>query len=236
MSIKKEFLSQLLLFLFFMLLVVFSTLFIFRAKSKNAIVNDKAINVELKNYTKTLDSIKIIKKKLETKSTKEIGETFTNILTNKIFPYWYGTKWDYNGTTQKPNEGEIACGYFVTTTLRDTGLNINRIKLAQCASEEMIQSIVSEKNIFRFSNKSIQEFENILKSKGNGIYIVGLDNHTGFVLISNNSNFFIHSSGISPYKVIKEKLLESRLIVNSKYRVVGKLSSDKKMLNNWIKN
>ena len=192
MSIKKEFLSQLLLFLFFMLLVVFSTLFIFRAKSKNAIVNDKAINVELKNYTKTLDSIKIIKKKLETKSTKEIGETFTNILTNKIFPYWYGTKWDYNGTTQKPNEGEIACGYFVTTTLRDTGLNINRIKLAQCASEEMIQSIVSEKNIFRFSNKSIQEFENILKSKGNGIYIVGLDNHTGFVLISNNSNFFIH--------------------------------------------
>ncbi len=219
-----------------MLLVVFSTLFIFRAKSKNAIVNDKAINVELKNYTKTLDSIKIIKKKLETKSTKEIGETFTNILTNKIFPYWYGTKWDYNGTTQKPNEGEIACGYFVTTTLRDTGLNINRIKLAQCASEEMIQSIVSEKNIFRFSNKSIQEFENILKSKGNGIYIVGLDNHTGFVLISNNSNFFIHSSGISPYKVIKEKLLESRLIVNSKYRVVGKLSSDKKMLNNWIKN
>jgi preprotein translocase subunit Sss1 len=236
MSIKKEFLSQLLLFLFFMLLVVFSTLFIFRAKSKNAIVNDKAINVELKNYPKTLDSIKIIKTKLETKSTKEIGETFTNILTNKIFPYWYGTKWDYNGTTQKPNEGEIACGYFVTTTLRDTGLNINRIKLAQCASEEMIQSIVSEKNIFRFSNKSIQEFENILKSKGNGIYIVGLDNHTGFVLISNNSNFFIHSSGISPYKVIKEKLLESRLIVNSKYRVVGKLSSDKKMLNNWIKN
>ena len=105
-------------------------------------------------------------------------------MTDKIFPYWYGTDWDFNGTTQKPNEGKIACGYFVTTTLRDIGLDINRVKLAQCASEQMIKKLVSEDNIYRFSNKSIEEFETNLKQKGNGIYVVGLDNHTGFVLFS----------------------------------------------------
>jgi hypothetical protein len=209
--------------------------FLVRKSIHNSIVQEKAI-VDLKNYSKTLDSIALIKKKLKNKDISTLGNEFTAVLTKSIFPYWYGTEWDFNGTTQKPNEGKIACGYFVTTTLRAAGLNINRVKLAQCASEEMIKKLVSNENIYRFSGKSIQEFENTLKQKGNGIYVVGLDNHTGFVQLSNKGNFFIHASGIPPYKVVKEKLTESRLIVKSKYRVVGKLSSDKNLLLNWIKN
>lgn len=198
------------------------------------LVRKSKVNLEF--YPKTLDSIKIIKKKLIGKSTDIIGKEFVSVLTDKIFPYWYGTNWDFNGNTQKLNEGKIACGYFVTTTLKQVGLDINRIKLAQCASEEMITTIVSEENVYRFSNKTIKDFEKSLEKIGNGIYIVGLDNHTGFILISNDGNYFIHSSGIPPYQVVKDKLSESRLIVNSKYRVVGNLSSDKKLLSNWTKN
>lgn len=187
------------------------------------------------DYPKTLDSIKLIRSQLKGKSTTEIGRTFTNQLTNKIFPYWYGTDWNFNGTSQKPNEGSIACGYFVTTTLRDIGVDINRVKLAQCASEEMIKKLVSEDNIYRFSNKNIQEFEKTLKEKGNGIYVVGLDHHTGFLYLSEEGNYFIHSSGARPFKVVKEKLAESSLLIKSKYRIAGKLSSDKQLLNNWVK-
>ncbi|MEO0046945.1 MAG: hypothetical protein RL705_2136 [Bacteroidota bacterium] len=185
------------------------------------------------DYPKTLDSISKIRSQLKGKNTTEIGKSFTNQLTNKIFPYWYGTDWDFNGTTQKPNEGSIACGYFVTTTLRDMGVDINRVKLAQCASEEMIKKLVSEDNIYRFSNKNIQEFEQTLQEKGNGIYVVGLDNHTGFLYLSEEGNYFIHSSGARPFKVVKEKFMESTLLMKSKYRVVGKLSSDKELLSNW---
>ncbi len=39
-------------------------------------------------------------------------------LLNDIVPHWYGTPWDFNGHTNIPNQGEIACGYFVSTTLR----------------------------------------------------------------------------------------------------------------------
>ena len=218
-----------------LLLSTFFVLFFLVRKSTNNTIIEEQAKVDLKDYPQTLDSIKSIKKELKDKSINKIGEKFTSLLTDKIFPYWYGTDWDFNGTTQKPNEGKIACGYFVTTTLRDIGLDINRVKLAQCASEQMIKKLVSEDNIYRFSNKSIEEFETNLKQKGNGIYVVGLDNHTGFVLFSDEGSFFIHSSGISPYKVVKEKLTESILIVKSKYRIVGKLSSDKELLLNWVK-
>lgn len=192
-------------------------------------------NIVLENYPKTLDTIQTIRKNIKNKSTDEKGKEFTNLMVNKIFPYWYGTPWNFNGTTQKPNEGKIACGYFVTTTIEDMGFPINRIKLAQCASEEMIKSLVSKENITRFSGISMEDFEKKIIKKGNGLYIIGLDNHTGFVLVSNEGNYFIHSNGYFPQEVMKEKLSDSKIIAKSKYRVVGKISADKKFLNNWTK-
>ncbi|MFC6095035.1 hypothetical protein ACFPVY_00120 [Flavobacterium qiangtangense] len=192
-------------------------------------------NIALENYQKTLDTIQTIRKNLKNKSTEEKGKAFTNLMVDKIFPYWYGTPWNFNGTTQKPNEGKIACGYFVTTTIEDMGFPINRIKLAQCASEEMIKNLVSKENITRFSGISMEDFEKKIIKKGNGLYIIGLDNHTGFVLVSDKGNYFIHSNGYFPQEVMKEKLSDSKIIAKSKYRVVGKISADKKFLNNWTK-
>lgn len=192
-------------------------------------------NIVLENYPKEIDTIQTIRKNLKNKSTEEKGRQFTDLMVNKIFPYWYGTPWNFNGTTQKPNDGKIACGYFVTTTIEDMGFPINRIKLAQCASEEMIKELVSKENIFRFSGISIDEFEQKIIKKGNGLYLIGLDNHTGFVLISDKENYFIHSSGMFPQEVMKEKLSDSKIIAKSKYRVVGKMSADKKFLNTWTK-
>lgn len=192
-------------------------------------------NIVLENYPKTLDTIQTIRKKIKNKSADEKGKEFTNLMINKIFPYWYGTPWNFNGTTQKPNEGKIACGYFVTTTIEDMGFPINRIKLAQCASEEMIKELVSKENITRFSGISMKDFEKKIIKKGNGLYIIGLDNHTGFVLISEEENYFIHSNGYFPQEVMKEKLSDSKIIAKSKYRVVGKISADKKFLTNWTK-
>ena len=192
-------------------------------------------NIVLENYPKTLDTIQSIRKNIKNKSTEEKGKEFTDLMVNKIFPYWYGTPWNFNGTTQKPNEGKIACGYFVTTTIEDMDFPINRIKLAQCASEEMIKSLVSKENITRFSGISMEDFEKKIIKKGNGLYIIGLDNHTGFVLVSDEENYFIHSNGYFPQEVMKEKLSDSKIIAKSKYRVVGKISADKKFLTNWTK-
>ncbi len=54
-----------------------------------------------------------------------------------IFPHWIGTKWDYNGYTNEPGEDKlIACGYFVSTSLKHMGFNWNRFDLAKMYSKK----------------------------------------------------------------------------------------------------
>ena len=52
----------------------------------------------------------------------------SGILFDSIFPYWYGTKWDYNGVTQEPRIGKIACGYFCDYNFRGCWLQIEQVK------------------------------------------------------------------------------------------------------------
>ncbi len=114
-----------------------------------------------------------------TKQQKE--KIFTTSVAETIIPNWIGTAWDFNGISQTPQKGTIACGYFVTTVLRDAGLNIARVKLAQCASEQMMLSLIQPKYVQRFSNIAMDNFIQKIQHQGYGLYIAGLDNHTGFI-------------------------------------------------------
>lgn len=151
-----------------------------------------------------------------------------------IFPFWYGTDWDFYGTTQTPREGKIACGYFVTTVLRDVGIKLNRVSLAQQASEHIVKSLTTETFIKRFRNVTIEKFVENIKDFGEGLYIVGLDNHVGFILNNGNDIYFIHSSYVEPSEVIKEKALSSPILSSSKYRIVGNISADNNLLKKWL--
>jgi hypothetical protein len=162
-------------------------------------------------------------------------KTFTTSVTDKLFPFWYGTDWAFHGTSQVPGEGSIACGYFVTTVLRDAGVKIDRVKLAQCASEEMIKSLVPAKSIKRFSNISIDEFEKAVKKWGDGVYVVGLDNHTGFIICSRQKVTFVHSGGGVPLRVIAQAPADAKLLADSKYRVLARLSESETFLEKWAK-
>lgn len=161
-----------------------------------------------------------IKKEIQTQNNKDLAY----IVDKQLLPYWLGTGWSFNGTTQIPGQGTIACGYFVTTVLRDAGISLERVKLAQMASEDMIKILCKKEKIKRYHNAGIGDFVNSVKKQGYGLYVVGLDLHTGFVLCdSSNDVYFIHSSGIPPYCVVKEQGLQSPLLINSAYRVLGKL-------------
>lgn len=155
-------------------------------------------------------------------------------LVHEIFPRWYGTPWEFYGKTLEPQEGSIACGYFVTHTLSDLGFKIPKVKWAQSASEYFIKKLAPN-NINRFSNKSITEIEEYLKKKGDGIYLVGLDCHVGFIVVEGEQMKFIHSSYYRPeIGVMSEDLDSWNPLRDSKYRVVGKLLS-KEMVEKWIR-
>ena len=162
------------------------------------------------------------------------GEYLQKVIADELLPYWYGTPWDFNGITETPGEGKIACGYLVTTILRDAGLRLQRYKLAQQTSETMIKSLVSDENIMRFSDYTITNFVGTLIDSGSGIYIVGLDCHTGFIQVKGDEVLFIHSSYLEPRMVIRERAIKSPILKSSRYRITGKITDDMHFLEGWL--
>ena len=158
----------------------------------------------------------------------------TRSIYTQIFPAWYGTAWDFNGTTEVPQQGKIACGYFVSTVLRDAGWKLQRVRLAQQASENIILSLTSDTYVKRFRRVAIGDFVDALKKWGVGIYVVGLDVHVGFIVNTGDEIYFVHSSYVEPFTVVREKAIESRILASSNYRVLGKVTADDLFIKKWL--
>ena len=80
----------------------------------------------------------------------------------------------------------------------------------------------------------IADFVNAVKEWGPGIYIVGLDVHVGFIVNTGSDVYFVHSSYVEPYVVIKEKAIESEILAGSQYRVLGNILADERLINDWL--
>ncbi len=219
-------------------IVAFSLLFLFACSQPNNLeikptksyseiltdVENQRVVINLKYHEETVEGRKAV--------IKETKQFLFDQLTLEIFPSWYGTNWDFNGVTETPQEGQIACGYFVTTTLRDLGLKIPRVKWAQAASETMILAATNE--VKRFSNAEMKDVEDWLVSRPDAIYIVGLDNHTGYIYKKGKQLLFVHSSPFNKaHGVIAEDINTHSPLTVSKYRVFGEILTDEMVLN-WI--
>ena len=161
-------------------------------------------------------------------------ETLTQSISAEIFPFWYGTPWDFNGTTEVPQQGKIACGYFVSTVLRDSGWRVQRVRLAQQASENIILSLTNDPYVKRFRRVPVSDFVSAVKKWGTGIYVVGLDIHIGFIVNTGGEVYFIHASYVEPYVVVREKAIESKILADSHYRVLGRISADDLFIKKWL--
>ncbi len=154
-------------------------------------------------------------------------------IAKQLLPAWMGTPWDFNGVTQKPREGKIACGYFVTTVLRDAGFGVERAKLAQQASLKIIQTLVPAAEIRDYGGIDVPELVNRMGKLPKGLYIVGLDIHTGFISNGPHSVDFIHASYGDPAVVVHEVALKSKVLAQSKRFVLGRVDNDT-LLRKWL--
>jgi hypothetical protein len=153
-------------------------------------------------------------------------------LIHGLLPAWYGTPWDFNGSTRTPGHGTIACGYFVTTVMVDAGFRIPRIRWAQLASEPMILKF--DPHAWRSSNASVHAIRPWLQAKGDGLYVVGLDNHVGFISVRGTDIQCIHSNYYHrEIGVMAEPLEGNNPFAHSHYRVIGKLF-DETMMIKWL--
>lgn len=148
---------------------------------------------------------------------------------------WLGHPWDFNGTAETPGTGKIACGYYVSTLMRDSGFKVNRIYLAQQASQTIINTFTRDKMIRGGGMDYDRYVDAILNDpKYQGINIVGLDKHVAFIVIRDGKMRFIHSSGGSPKCVVDEAKHQAAALKYSKYRVIGNISNNKPLLRKWL--
>lgn len=151
-----------------------------------------------------------------------------------LMPHWYGTAWDFNGTTETPGDGEIACGYFVSTILRDAGFAVERYRLAQQASQKIIRSLTDADHMVSFHGGEYADFVNGMQRLGEGLYIIGLDRHVGFIVQIDGEAFFVHSDGGANRCVVKEPIEDAVVLQRSRYRIVGRISADDALIGRWL--
>ena len=149
---------------------------------------------------------------------------------------WLGTPWDYNGISETPGKGKIACGYFVSTIMRDAGFLLPRIRLSQQPSQTILGAFVPRDSMTIRAGMDYPAFHAMVLSKEAGVYIVGLDNHIGFIVHDGSDLRFIHASGSSPWSVVDETKENAHALRSSHYRVIGNVTAQNDTLKKWLLN
>ena len=151
-----------------------------------------------------------------------------------VFPAWEGTSWSFYGNSWSPRQGSIACGYFVTTALFDTGLRLQRTLLAKQTSENIIKNLTTEAHISRYRGTSQAEFMRQVRAQGPGLYVVGLDFHVAFLRVREGGAVqMVHSSYLHNVGVVREAADDNPALA-SNYRVLGNVLADEALVRAWL--
>ncbi|WP_299222613.1 hypothetical protein [uncultured Aquimarina sp.] len=199
----------------------------------------KSKSDSLKSYGLVKSQIKKAKLKLNNKelSIDSISNVFKHSLINRIILFWEGTEWSFEGHTSIPRKGKIACGYFVSTTLKDTGINLNRYKLAQQSPVNEAKSLALNTPVIEIAESSIEQ--NILminKSLKDGIHFIGFDaSHVGYILKESGHLYLIHSNYIDYKGVEIEKIEDSIVFASYNKFYLAEISTNEELLKSWIK-
>lgn len=160
---------------------------------------------------------------------------FTRIIRDSIIPYWYGTVWDFNGYTAVPQQGTVACGYFVSTTLQHSDLKLNRYKMAQKSAMDGALMLEKKDSLYIKQCSRDAFLPAFKQTHRNGLYMVGLSNHVGYLYKQDSLVQFIHSSYISPGTVVAEDAATSVALGYSKVFVVADITYNRPLLRKWLK-
>lgn len=163
-----------------------------------------------------------------------LGRRFEQLLVNELIPYWYGVEWTFEGHTDHPDTGTIACGYFVSTTLKHLGLKINRYRMAQQSALNELRSVVADRKLILSFVRGDSLTVKIASALSDGLYLLGLDCHVGYLLKREGELYFIHSNYLSPIMVVFEEAALSEAFLNSNRYYIAPVSSNEWLMKQWI--
>ncbi|MFM2393117.1 MAG: hypothetical protein RLZZ546_1099 [Bacteroidota bacterium] len=205
---------------------------------KNISIKDLSINLlPSHSYEQSKSICEASRKKLlnHRMPFDSISQTFSNLLLNEIIPHWYCTPWSFEGHTEKPKKGNIACSYFTATTLMHLGMKLNRYKLAQQSPLDEAKILAQNNNIIEISS-GLDDLKNKMSNQANGLYFMGLaENHVGFLLKRKGYLLFIESGYLDPKEVKIEFVGESQVLKGFQQFYIVPLSTNEELMMKWVK-
>ena len=192
------------------------------------------------SYTSSKKSVATSKSHIHLDRITEdsLSNLFTTLLIDKIIPRWLGTPWSFEGHTSIPRYGEIACGYFVSTTLKDVGFNLDRYKFAQQLPIHEGKTLALGRSLLEINSNSTNERIAILRDTlKEGIYFIGFDqSHVGYIQKKNSNLFVIHSNYIGAEGVVIESIEDSQVFSYYNHIYIADISRNAALMKKWVKN
>jgi hypothetical protein len=162
-------------------------------------------------------------------------------IVREIFPAWFGMSWGLgaNSTADRPHAPgmTVACGYFVSSVLENAGLRLGtRFTYAQAPALH-VQKTLAPGDLHRYFSISGQALADKIAGLGEGLYIIGLANHIGFVVVDAAGVRLVHASYTGDQVVISEPLATAQAIADSRPKgyFVTPVMHDERLADLWLR-
>jgi len=176
--------------------------------------------------------------KARTAEEKAAVEKDARVILELVMPEmmrcWLGTPYDFNGTAEKPGGGKVACGYFVSTVIRDAGFRVDRYKLAQQPSENILRTFLKSDGCLLKVGQDFESYAEWVEGMEPGVYLMGLDSHVGFIVNGAEGTRFYHSSGWQKRGVVNEAGNKAGVLRHSNWRMIGGLTANPEVIRTWL--
>jgi hypothetical protein len=173
----------------------------------------------------------------------EARRFIVSTLVTDVFPAWMGmpSGAGAGATAALPHEPGmfISCSYFLTAALQNAGLVLeSRARFAQAPAAWIERALLPPGGqIHRYGNLSPEELAQRLVALGDGLYVVGLNIHVGFIVVDDGHARFVHSSYTPPGTVVNEPVASSMAIALSQRAGywVSPLFKDDRIIELWLR-
>jgi hypothetical protein len=166
-------------------------------------------------------------------------------MVEQIFPRWLGMPWTMAVIRDglKPDarvpweKGRgVSCSFFVTSTLENAGLRLAGRRVFAGAVSLPVQRSLSprKRDLRRWHGIGPAGLKRKMLAWGDGLYIVGLNCHIGYIVVRDRDVRFVHSSYTEPFEVVDEPLVDAAAIAYSPGYVVTALFRDDRLIDYWL--
>jgi hypothetical protein len=158
------------------------------------------------------------------------------------FPAWMGTPWGMGpkATARRPHQPgrAVGCSGFVVATLENIGLRFaGRARFIQARALHLQRSLApAAADLHHVAGAPAEELTASVAALGDGLYLIGMRYHVGFVRVREGRVELIHAGATGSRSVQREELAAAPPVIASRPSgyFVTPLLADDRLVDSWL--